>query len=77
MQSIRNVVLRPGARFDSLKVFSATMHGDRAVLGDKVTAWLADHPNVEATEMCVTQSSDASFHCITIVVFYRANRATA
>jgi hypothetical protein len=72
-QAVGNVVLRPGDRFNGVKVFSATMFQDRAVLGDKVTTWIADHPRSEVTEMVVTQSSDAAFHCVTIVVFYRAS----
>lgn len=62
-----------GNAFDSLKVFSATMFQDRARLGEKVTEWLAANAGVRVIEMTVTQSSDAAFHCITIVVFYRAS----
>jgi hypothetical protein len=64
------LVLRPG-RFDSVKVFSATMFADRAKLGERVTDWIQANPACELTEIVVTQSSDASFHCITISVFYR------
>ena len=70
-QAEGRVVLRGGVRFNGVKIFSATMFADRAQLGDKVTAWIADHPSYELTEMIVTQSSDASFHCIAISVFYR------
>lgn len=69
-------MLRNGP-FNAVKVFSATMFADRAVLGDKVTAWIADHPRAEVTEMVVRQSSDASFHCIAILVFYRDNTPRA
>ena len=65
------VVLRDGMRFNGVKVFSATMFADRGLLGDKVTAWIAENPTFVLTEMIVTQSSDASFHCIAISVFYR------
>lgn len=65
------VVLRPGAAFDGVKVFSATMFADRDMLGEKVTEWIARHAENELTEIVVTQSSDSSFHCITITVFYR------
>lgn len=64
------VVLRPG-KFDGVKVFTATMFADRGVLGEKVTSWIAEHPQNQVTEIIVTQSSDASFHCIAISVFYR------
>jgi hypothetical protein len=65
------VVLRPGLAFNGVKIFSATMFADREALGDKVTEWLATHPHCEVTEIVVTQSSDASFHCVAITVFYR------
>lgn len=57
--------------FNGVKVFSATMVHDRAVLGERVTEWLANHPTYEVAEMLVTQSSDQAFHCIAITVFYR------
>lgn len=46
------------------------MAPDRDGLGDKVTAWLRNHPNVQVTDTIVTQSSDAAFHCLAITVFY-------
>jgi hypothetical protein len=64
------LVLRPGAAFNGVKVFSATMFADRGQLGEKVTRWLADNPQAQLTEVTVTQSSDASFHCIVITLFY-------
>ena len=66
------IVLRPDVPFNAIKVFSATMYSDRQQLGDKVTAWIADHPRHALTEIIVTQSSDASFHCIALTVFYRS-----
>ncbi len=66
------VVLRPGTPFNGIKVFSATLFNDRQQLGDKVTAWMADNPRNEVTEIIVTQSSDASFHCIALTLFYRS-----
>lgn len=56
--------------FNGIKIFSATMVADRLQLGEKVTAWLSTHPTFQVTEMVVTQSSDAQFHCIAISVFY-------
>jgi hypothetical protein len=53
-----------------VKVFSATMFADRGQLGDKVTAWIASNSQRKLTDIVVTQSSDAAFHCITISVFY-------
>lgn len=56
--------------FHGVKVFSATMFADRERLGDRVTHWLGEHPEVEIVDLKVTQSSDAAFHCIAISVFY-------
>jgi hypothetical protein len=58
------------ARFDSVKVFSATMLRDRAELGEKVTAWLNANSAVSVVDVVVSQSSDAQFHCVSICVFY-------
>ncbi len=57
--------------FNGIKIFSATMFADRERLGDKVTDWIGQHPRYELKDIVVTQSSDASFHCIAITVFYR------
>jgi hypothetical protein len=57
-------------QFNGVKVFSATMVADRERLGERVTAWLGDHPEVDVREMVVTQSSDEAFHCLAITVFY-------
>jgi hypothetical protein len=46
------------------------MFADRARLGERVTQWLAEHPELEIVDRKVTQSSDAAFHCITILLFY-------
>lgn len=47
------------------------MFADRDQLGEKVTAWIAVNSHRKLTDIVVTQSSDAAFHCITIAVFYR------
>lgn len=63
--------------FDGVKVFSATMAHDRAVLGEKVTAWLERHAGtVDIVDIVVTQSSDSAFHCVTISVFYKRKPGT-
>lgn len=59
-------------KFDGVKVFSATMFADRQALGEKVTEWLRVNEKLRVVDLVVTQSSDASFHCIAISVFYRA-----
>ena len=56
--------------FNGVKIFSATMFADRGQLGEKVTAWIASNSKRRLTDIIVTQSSDAAFHCVTIAVFY-------
>lgn len=60
------------SQWDSVKVFSATKHQDREVLGETITRWLREHPDIEVMDKVVTQSSDEAFHCIAITLFYRA-----
>ena len=62
--------MRDDVKFNGVKVFSATMVADRDQLGEKVTAWIAAHPEKKVTNLVVTQSSDEAFHCIAITVFY-------
>src|SRR5688500_20306153 len=42
----------------SLKVFSATKARDREVLGERVTAWIAANPAIEAMRTDVSLRSD-------------------
>lgn len=65
------VLLWAVAAFNGVKIFSATMFADRGQLGDRVTAWLAAGPKRKLTDIVVTQSSDAAFHCVTISIFYQ------
>ncbi len=53
-----------------VQVFSATMAKDRAVLGERVTAWSQANPNAKVIETIVRQSSDAGFHCLSIVLLW-------
>ncbi len=53
-----------------VKVFTATKARDRERLGEVVTGWLAEHPQLQIVDKIVTQSSDAEFHCFTITLFY-------
>lgn len=64
------LTLRTDVQFNGVKVFSATMVADREQLGEKVSAWMHNHPNLKVTDIVVTQSSDEAFHCIAITVFY-------
>ncbi len=58
------------AGFNGVKVFSATMFADRGQLGEKVSDWIAHNSHIKITDIIVTQSSDASFHCVAITLFY-------
>lgn len=57
--------------FTGVKVFSATKAKEREELGETVTRWLRANPDLEIVDRVVTQSSDAEFHCLTFVLFYR------
>ena len=61
-------------RFNGVKVFSATMAQERDQLGEKVTAWLAERPEIRVVDTIVTQSSDEAFHCLAITLFYQDDR---
>ena len=68
--------------FTGVKVFSASMMAERALLGDKLTDWIGSHRELDVTEIVVTQSSDSAYHCLSFCVFYRprgngAAKATA
>ena len=64
----------PANRFNAVKVFSATMAQERDHLGEKITAWLREHPGVSIVDKIVTQSSDEAFHCVAITLFYVEER---
>ncbi len=57
--------------FTGVKVFSSTLARDREVMGEEITRWLSEHPEIEVVDKVVTQSSDREFHCLTITLFYR------
>lgn len=57
--------------FTGVKVFSTTLARDREVMGETITAWLRDNPDIEVMDKIVTQSSDHEFHCLSIMLFYR------
>lgn len=58
-------------RYTGVKVFTATKANDRERLGESITEWLRANPDLEVVDTVVRQSSDQTFHCLTIVVFYR------
>ena len=57
--------------FDGVKVFSATKIRDRQQLGDVITSWIRQNPDLEIVDKVVTQSSDREFHCLSVTLFYR------
>lgn len=59
------------AGFTIVKTFSATRHEMREQLGEKVTEWLAQHPQLEVVETQVLQTSDVAYHCHTLVIFLK------
>jgi putative lipoic acid-binding regulatory protein len=62
---------RPPNPFNGVKVFAATVSPKREQLGDEVTHWLENRqPNITVVDIVVRQSSDAEFHCLSIVIFY-------
>lgn len=61
-------------QFNGVKVFSATMAQERDQLGEKVSAWIVDHPQCRIVDRVVTQSSDEAFHCLAITLFYWEDR---
>ncbi len=58
-------------QFTGMKVFSTTLARDREQMGDNITRWVRDNPQLEIVDKIVTQSSDKEFHCLTITLFYR------
>jgi hypothetical protein len=52
------------------KVFTATKAKERAELGDQITEWLMQNPQVIVKHTEVVQSSDNEFHCLSIIIFY-------
>lgn len=51
-----------------VKVFSVTKARDRQDLGERVTAWIQENPNVQIVNTVVSQSSDQSYHCLSMVL---------
>ncbi len=56
--------------FTGMKVFSTTLMRDREAMGERITQWLNENPDLEIVERVIRQSSDKEFHCLTIALFY-------
>jgi hypothetical protein len=59
-----------------VKVFSTTKPKDRDGLGERVTAWLRDHPTFTVLHVDVRLSSDRRYHCLSILLFGHEEAAT-
>lgn len=57
--------------YDGLEVFSATLASEREKIGTRVTRFLAEHPDLEVVNTEVRQSSDASHHCLSVLLFWK------
>ncbi len=57
-------------RINGVKVFSTTKFREREFLGETITRWLDENPDLEILEREVRQSSDNEFHCLSIILFY-------
>jgi hypothetical protein len=60
--------------FTGVKVFSATMYAQRQVLGETISQWLEEarrRSGFEIVDIVIRQSSDAAYHCVSCVIFFR------
>jgi hypothetical protein len=64
----------PSGLFDGAAVFSTTMQRGREQLGERISRWLANHPDLVPVDTVVAHSSGREFHCLTVVVFWRRVR---
>ncbi len=62
-------------QFSAVKVFSTTLVRDRDVMGEHITQWLREHPELTPVETEVTQSSDQEYHCLTVTLFLQGDVA--
>jgi hypothetical protein len=56
------------SRISLIKVFSVTKARDRDELGQRVTAWIEAHPELQILQTFVRQTSDSAFHCLSFVL---------
>ena len=56
--------------FTDVKVFSVSTYGARLELSDRINEWLAQNRDIEIVDKEVLQSSDSSFHCYTLTLFF-------
>jgi hypothetical protein len=59
-------------RIDAVRVFSCTKHAEREQLGERITSFIRQLPaGVTVVDKRVVQSSDAQFHCVSVVLYFR------
>lgn len=51
-------------------MFSVSTYGARLELSDRINEWLAQNRDIEIVDKEVLQSSDSSFHCYTLTLFF-------
>ena len=51
-----------------VKVFSVTKARERDELGERVTSWIAQNPEVKILRTFVSLTSDSRFHCLSMVL---------
>jgi len=56
------------SQINLVKVFSVTKAREREELGARVSAWIADNPGVQIVRTIVAQTSDARFHCLSMIL---------
>ncbi|TNE45072.1 MAG: hypothetical protein EP343_27770 [Deltaproteobacteria bacterium] len=57
-------------QFNGVKVFSTTKFREREMMGETISRWLEQNPDLEIVDRDVRQSSDQEFHCLSIVLYY-------
>ena len=62
----------PDAPISVVKVFSVTKARQREEIGETVTAWIAANPGLRVVNTVVALTSDAKFHCFSIILFCTA-----
>lgn len=60
-------------QFSAVKIFSSTLARDREVMGERISQWLREHPELTPVDTEVTQSSDKEFHCLTVTLFLQGD----
>lgn len=60
--------------FTGVKVFTTTLARDRENMGEHISRWLSEHPDLEVVDKQVTLTSDREFHCLSITFFYRERK---